>query len=131
MSMSIGERLRSAREQRGWTVQQASVYTGVSAAHISRTENGKRVPSPRVIRQLADGYSENYEELMSLAGYLDRELSGPMANQERSVSAEFASLVERLPKERQAWYRDLVLFDLQKQEGFDNVMIAAAAGARA
>ncbi|MBL3614999.1 helix-turn-helix domain-containing protein, partial [Bacillus sp. RHFS18] len=44
---SFGKQLRTLREKRHLTVNQLATYSGVSAAGISRIENGKRgVPKP-------------------------------------------------------------------------------------
>ncbi|AKQ74912.1 transcriptional regulator [Bacillus licheniformis WX-02] len=51
----FGERLKELREQRSLSVNQLAMYAGVSAAAISRIENGHRgVPKPATIRKLAD-----------------------------------------------------------------------------
>jgi transcriptional regulator with XRE-family HTH domain len=42
---SIGELLRSAREQQGMTLEQVSELSGISKSHLSRLESGERQPS--------------------------------------------------------------------------------------
>lgn len=60
------------REKRHLTVNQLATYSGVSAAGISRIENGKRgVPKPATIKKLADALKIPYEELMQTAGYIE------------------------------------------------------------
>jgi transcriptional regulator with XRE-family HTH domain len=49
----LGERLRSARETRGLTMDQLSASTGVSKAHLSRLESGARQPSVGILVELA------------------------------------------------------------------------------
>lgn len=72
MAMTMfGERLKELREQRSLSVNQLAIYAGVSAAAISRIENGHRgVPKPATIRKLADALKMPYEQLMDIAGYM-------------------------------------------------------------
>ena len=68
---SFGEELRRLREQKEFSVNQLALYSGVSAAHISRLERGLRpAPTPDVIKKLAKGLGVPYEYLMKAAGYL-------------------------------------------------------------
>src|ERR1700735_5417805 len=50
---ALGDRLRSAREARGLTLDQMSASTGVSKAHLSRLESGERQPSVGILVELA------------------------------------------------------------------------------
>lgn len=43
--VSIGERLRAARERSGYTLEQLAALTGLSKAHLSRLESAERQPS--------------------------------------------------------------------------------------
>jgi transcriptional regulator with XRE-family HTH domain len=49
----LGDRLRSAREARGLTLDQLSASTGISKAHLSRLESGARQPSVGILVELA------------------------------------------------------------------------------
>jgi transcriptional regulator with XRE-family HTH domain len=49
----LGERLRSAREAHGLTMDQLSASTGISKAHLSRLESGARQPSVGILVELA------------------------------------------------------------------------------
>lgn len=69
MAKSFGQALRELRENRGYSINKLADKTGVSAAHISRLENGKRpAPSPRVIEKFSQVLG-SYEKLMIAAGY--------------------------------------------------------------
>ncbi len=48
---ALGERLRAARERAGLS-QRALAFPGCTAAYISRTETGQRVPSLQLLREL-------------------------------------------------------------------------------
>ena len=50
------EELKSAREQRGWTQQQAAAHLAVSQPYLSLLESGKRTLTPRLMRRLARAY---------------------------------------------------------------------------
>ena len=50
---ALGDRLRSAREARGLTLDQLSASTGISKAHLSRLESGARQPSVGILVELA------------------------------------------------------------------------------
>jgi transcriptional regulator with XRE-family HTH domain len=69
--MGFGEDLRRIRESRSLTVNQLALYSNISAATISRIENGKRgAPKPHNIEKLSEALKYPYEDLMRLAGYL-------------------------------------------------------------
>jgi transcriptional regulator with XRE-family HTH domain len=53
------------------TVNQLAIYSGVSAASISRYENGERgTPKPPTLEKLAKGLRVDYTELMKIAGHI-------------------------------------------------------------
>jgi tetratricopeptide (TPR) repeat protein len=60
-AVSVGKRIREAREQAGLT-QRDIAFAGCSAAYLSRIESGARAPSLQVLRELARrvGVSEAY-----------------------------------------------------------------------
>jgi len=51
---SIGERLRSARDRAGLTLDQTAELSGLSKAHLSRLESAERQPSIAALLALAD-----------------------------------------------------------------------------
>ena len=64
--------LLNARKDKGYSLQKASIKTGISHSFISQLERGKRpIPIPKILRQFAEGYNLDYEYLMVKAGYLD------------------------------------------------------------
>ncbi|SHF31065.1 Transcriptional regulator, contains XRE-family HTH domain [Thermoanaerobacter uzonensis DSM 18761] len=69
--MTIGEYIKKIREEKNLSLNQLALYSGVSAAHLSRIERGLREPSPEVLRKIAAALKVSYEELMKVAGYLD------------------------------------------------------------
>lgn len=61
---AIGERLRSAREARGLTLDQLSALSGLSKAHLSRLESGDRHPSIAVLVDLASALGSRISSLL-------------------------------------------------------------------
>lgn len=47
-----GDWLKGARQQRGWTQQEAAARLGVSQTYLSLLENDRRTVSPRLVRKL-------------------------------------------------------------------------------
>jgi transcriptional regulator with XRE-family HTH domain len=83
MVLKIGEYIKKIREDKNLSLNQLALYSGVSAAHLSRIERGLREPSPEILRKIATALKVPYEELMKAAGYLDGELSvTPITNSE-------------------------------------------------
>lgn len=67
-----GKLLRKIRKSKGFSIRQLEMYSGVSNAYISQLECGERgIPSPDIIRKLADALKFNYQDLMIAAGYND------------------------------------------------------------
>lgn len=116
---SFGKQLRTLREKRHLTVNQLATYSGVSAAGISRIENGKRgVPKPATIKKLADALKIPYEELMQTAGYIETvQETGVSYDTGRTLleKAETYELHDLSLLERENWRHlskeDLVLLD--------------------
>lgn len=48
-----GQRVRAARQQRGWTQVDLAHYARLSAADISRLENGRLIPYPVQAQRIA------------------------------------------------------------------------------
>lgn len=72
MSKSFGQYLKEKRLKSGMNICELSSSSGISAAQISRIENGKRgVPKPATLKKISYALNLNYEELMIRAGYLE------------------------------------------------------------
>lgn len=52
--MSIGNLLRETRKNKGYTLKELSVKSGVSLSFISDIENGRRTPSAEKAKKLAE-----------------------------------------------------------------------------
>jgi SOS-response transcriptional repressor LexA len=68
----FGGFLKMMRKRQRLTVRELEDLSGVSHSYLTQLENGKRgVPSPEILKKLAEPLSINYDELMFKAGYLD------------------------------------------------------------
>lgn len=73
---TLGEILRAARVERGWTLRRVESESGVSNGYVSLIETGNvKSPAPRYLKALADAYGLDFTALMTLAGHP----SGPTA----------------------------------------------------
>ena len=112
---NFGYFLRNLRNQKDMTVNQLAMYSGVSAAAISRIENGKRgVPKPETIRKIAEALKTPYEELMEAAGYLPEEnrpsSSSPHQDllNDRELNIAFYDGYDELSPEEQEAVKEIV-----------------------
>ena len=70
---TLGEILREARKQKGTTLREVEVATGVSNAYLSQLESDEdkvKEPSPNKLHKLAKYYNLEYWMLMESAGYM-------------------------------------------------------------
>lgn len=62
--MTIGERLKRLRLQRGWTQDELATQAGMNGRHISRYENDRLEPPRRSVRRLAEALEVPIEALL-------------------------------------------------------------------
>ncbi|WP_411932296.1 helix-turn-helix domain-containing protein [Priestia megaterium] len=96
------------RESKGLTLNQVALYSEISAAQLSRIENGKRgVPKAPTIKKLAEALKEDYESLMRVAGYIeDESLSSKGDSFSEKDEKDIAKRIEAIKK------------DLSKDDGY-------------
>lgn len=63
---AVGTRLRALREQRGATLSQVSLSTGISVSTLSRLEAGQRRPTLELLLPLARDYQVTLDELVDV-----------------------------------------------------------------
>src|SRR5271170_7052525 len=63
----LGARLRSLRDQKGWTLEQLTLRTNLSGAFLSRIESGRRQPSLAALMALARAHSVSLASLLEEA----------------------------------------------------------------
>lgn len=64
--MIIGKKLRELREQKGLLLRQVAAELEVDTAYISKMEQGKKFIKRDFIVKLAEIYSSNKEELLTI-----------------------------------------------------------------
>ncbi len=84
---NFGEHLKSIRLNKGLTINQLSLYSGISSSQLSRIETGKRgIPKPSTIEKLANALKVDYNELMKIAEYLETQVVvDSIGNEEKST----------------------------------------------
>jgi DNA-binding XRE family transcriptional regulator len=58
-------RLRTLRDERGWTQQQLADLAGIGRVHVSELENGRREPGLRVIAMLGKSFDLSASQMLS------------------------------------------------------------------
>ena len=61
----VGQRLRTARQDRGWTLETLAELAGMSASTLSRLESGGRKPTLELLLPLARAYGVPLDELVN------------------------------------------------------------------
>ena len=54
--MTLGEQIRTLREERGWTLKQLGELTGYSYQYLSDIERDRQQPSGKFLMALADRF---------------------------------------------------------------------------
>lgn len=86
----LGDILRRARTQCGFSLRQVEQRSGIANAHLSQIERGSiKRPDIALLMELAELYQLNYRLVAEWAGYLDR--AAP-----HTTSSGLAGLVLRL-----------------------------------
>jgi transcriptional regulator with XRE-family HTH domain len=62
--VTVGEKLRKAREKRGLTQRQVAELVGVSQPAIQRWEAGDGSPRPKKLRKVAEVYGLRPQDLI-------------------------------------------------------------------
>lgn len=62
--MRLGNRVRSLRRERGWTQVEMAEMLGVDRSYLSEIETGKKDPSLRVLKTIADGFHLSLSQLL-------------------------------------------------------------------
>ncbi|MDM5299488.1 helix-turn-helix transcriptional regulator [Bacillus pumilus] len=93
--MNFGAYLRALREEKKLSVNQLAMYSEVSAAGISRIENGKRgIPKPPTIKKLAGALKVPYEEMMQAAGYIEEASPAHLIKEETAAFSKIKEAAE-------------------------------------
>lgn len=60
----LGNRVRSLRRKHGWTQVDMAEMLGVDRSYLSEIETGKKDPSLRVLKTIADGFRLTLSQLL-------------------------------------------------------------------
>jgi transcriptional regulator with XRE-family HTH domain len=122
MILSFGEELKKLRESKGMTVNQLAIYSGVSAASISRYETGERgIPKPPTIEKLAKGLRVDYNDLMKLAGHIRTQPEKMVEDKhpaDKLLEYIESGLTDEQIKERMDFFVDILKLDDEEIEEF-------------
>ena len=110
MSQALGSEIRRLRTKAGFTLRGFAQKIGISAAHQSDIEYGRRLPSEKVLQEIAKALSNvgaSYEKLKELDTRLDPELEqwmqqtpglGEMLREVRASNKSPQEVIRRLKK---------------------------------
>ena len=93
---NIGRIIREQRRSIPLSLNQVSKVSGVSIAHLSRIEIGRRAPSARTLQSIAKPLGFDLNELLIMAGYLSPDLSALSQEQRDKLRAEMNMLSEQV-----------------------------------
>lgn len=104
MTNQFGKYLKAKRNEKDYTINQFSLYSGISAAQLSRIENGKRgIPKAENIQKLAEALSVPYDEMMRVAGYYkpsntkrEEELPELSDKEEPDIAKDLENMIKNL-----------------------------------
>lgn len=68
-TLELAKYLRNIRESLGYSIYDVNKLCDISPSYLSLMENGKRRPSPIVLKKLSSIYHINYNDLLIKAGF--------------------------------------------------------------
>ena len=83
----LGNYLKTIRESLDYSTHDVNKLCDISQSYISLMENGKRKPSPTILKKLASIYNLDYLDLYEKAGYIDLAENEKIKKQGKSNSA--------------------------------------------
>src|SRR5215475_1048674 len=96
-NMTLGQFLKSAREDRALSLRGVEKETGISNAYLSQLESDKiKQPSPTLLHKLAETYEVPYSALLELAGY-----PANQAGEETPPGSRLAARLGRVTKKEE------------------------------
>lgn len=60
----LGNRVRKLRREHGWTQVELADLLGIDRSYLSEIETGKKDPSLRVLKTIADGFELSLSQLL-------------------------------------------------------------------
>lgn len=109
--MNIGNFIKQLRTPKNLSVNQLSLYSGVSSSHISRIERGLKKPSPEILKKISAVLKVPYEEFLKVSGYIDN----PQNNISNNLYKDISSLSPESQKEVKKYIELLKIRDMQER----------------
>lgn len=98
--MKFSEYITKKRKEKNLSVRQLALYSDISSGYLSQIENEKRgTPTPDVLKKLAKGLKIPYQELMEVAGYLEKketDLPELTEKDERDIAKDLEEMLNNL-----------------------------------
>jgi transcriptional regulator with XRE-family HTH domain len=95
--MSLGKKLKEAREHLPMTLRQVEDATGISNAYLSQLENDKiQKPSANILYKLSTLYKINLNSLLAAAGIIETSENSPQTSEEDKILSNIAFYAENL-----------------------------------
>ncbi|MGV3765999.1 MAG: helix-turn-helix domain-containing protein [Chitinophagaceae bacterium] len=115
--MSLGKKLKDAREHLPMTLRQVEDATGVSNAYLSQLENEKiQKPSANILYKLSTLYRINLNSLLAAAGIIESATDSP-ESKEGEVLNNIAFYSENLSDEEKNQVLEYIKFLRHKKKG--------------
>lgn len=67
--LELARYLKSIRENLGYSIYDVNKLCQISPSYLSLMENGKRRPSPIILKKLSSIYNIDYNDLLTKAGF--------------------------------------------------------------
>jgi len=78
--MEFGKTLKQLRTKRGVSIKKLAPEIGLNYTYISKLENSKVMPSPKVINKLSRYFNYSTDELMLMAGKIPSDIQEILKN---------------------------------------------------
>ena len=70
-TLELAKYLKNIRETLGYSIYDVNKLCEISPSYLSLMENGKRRPSPIILKKLSSIYHIDYNDLLSKAGFIE------------------------------------------------------------
>lgn len=95
----LGQYLKTIREQLDYSTHDVNKLCDISAGYISLMENGKRKPSPTILKKLASIYNLDYLDLYEKAGYIELAESEKLKKNQSAIVFVYGTIPAGIPME--------------------------------
>lgn len=115
--MSLGTKLKDAREHLQLTLRQVEEASGISNAYLSQLENGKILkPSANILYRLSTLYKVNLNSLLAAAGIITTSDKSAELSQEDEVLNNIAFYAENLSNDEKTQVLEYIKFLRHKKK---------------